>query len=330
MLETALREARIEDVSKKTEMYDKRTSLTEAVTHFLKDGISIGIGGLVTNRTPIASIHEIIRQGARELTLSVQSNSICCELLAGAMILKPHHLTLRKIELGWHGNEVTCKTPLLRYLTSKRTISLEYCTNYVPSACANAEATVDSDIPNIEHGDRDVEPIEHARTIICPFTGGNINLVPANRPDLALIHVQAADMYGNSRIFGDQCACYEIAQNSVNTIVTAEQIIPNSSILNHPLLTSIPSHIVDAIIDQPFGATPGACYGNYSCDLSEIDEFTNISEDFLKTGNMEKLRDYYDNHIFYVENFDDFLEQKPYPILQRLCQQDGGKPIILD
>ena len=28
-----------------------------------------------------------------------------------------------------------------------------------------------------------------------------------------------------------------------------------------------------------------------------------------------------------IKNFDDFLEQKPYPILQRICLQDGNHPV---
>ncbi len=80
----------------------------------------------------------------------------------------------------------------------------------------------------------------------------------------------------------------EIAQASVNTIVTAEQIIHNTNIPDSPNPTEIPFHFVGVVVDQPFGATPGACYGNYGCDRAGIQEFTDISEDFCKTGNKDK------------------------------------------
>ncbi|NOR23098.1 MAG: CoA transferase subunit A [Desulforhopalus sp.] len=310
MQETAQQEARTKKVTMKKGMHDKRTSLTEAVKRYLKDGINIGIGGFVNTRIPVASIHEIIRQGAHDLTLSVQDNSICCELLAGAMILNPDHLTINKIELGLLGYKIIANAPLLQYLANNRMIQLDDYTKYGMSANYNGGVLDVPFLPTINYDGSD--------------------MAPACRPDLALIHVQTADMYGNSQIFGDHCSCHEIAQASVNTLVTAEQIIQNFRIPKDPNVTQIPFHVVDAVVDQPFGATPGACHGHYWFDISEIQEFTGICEDFCKTGNKDKLKAYYDKHIFDVENFDDFLEQKPYPILQRLCQQDGNQPVTLN
>ncbi len=317
-------------VVKKKGMYDKRTSLTEAVKRCLKDGISISIGGFTNTRIPVASIHEIIRQGARELTLLAQSNSICCELLAGAMILNSDHLSLRRLELAWHGKEIFSTAPLLGFLINNSMVQLEEYTSCGMSARFKAGAMGVPFLPITDHGGSDMQLNNRGRMIVCPFTGENIYLVPACRPDLALIHVQASDMYGNSLIWGDECCCPEIAQASVNSIVTAEQIVHGTNIPHSPNLTEIPFHFVGAIVDQPFGATPGACYGNYGCDRVGIQEFTDISEDFCKTGNKEKLRAYYNKYIFDVENFDDFLEQKPYPILQKLCQLDSSEAVLLD
>ena len=41
-----------------------------------------------------------------------------------------------------------------------------------------------------------------ARVIDCPFTGEKLVLVPALNPDVALIHVQRCDAYGNAQIDG--------------------------------------------------------------------------------------------------------------------------------
>lgn len=304
MQETAQQEACTQIVTMKQSMYDKRSSLTEAVKRYLKDGINIGIGGFVNTRIPVASIHEIIRQGAHDLTLSVQDSSICCELLAGAMILNPDHLTINKIQLGLLGYTVNGTAPLLQHLANNKMIELVDFTTYDMSANYNGEVL---DVPTINYDSSDIPP--------------------ACRPDLALIHVQTADMYGNSQIFGDHCSCDELTQASVNTLVTVEQIIPTCHIPKDTNVTQIPFHVVDALVDQPFGATPGACHGHYWFDISEIEEFTEICKDFCKTGNKDKLKTYYDKHIFGVKNFDDFLERKPYPILQRICQQDDNQPV---
>jgi glutaconate CoA-transferase subunit A len=199
------REARQKAVEKKKGLHDKRTSLKQAVSAHLKDGINIGIGGFVNTRVPVAIIHEIIRQGAKDLTLSFQSNSICCELLAGAMILNPDHLSIRRIELAWYGYEVIGIAPLFRYLTSNGMVELDDYTNYGMSARFKAGAMGVPFLPTRDHGGSDMELVNRGKMVECPFTGDNVYLVPACHPDLGIVHVQAADMYGNSRIFGALC-----------------------------------------------------------------------------------------------------------------------------
>lgn len=324
------REARKAAVNKKKGLHDKRTTLKEAVTTHIKDGINIGIGGFVNTRVPVAIIHEIIRQGARDLTLSFQSNSICCELLAGAMILNPDHLSIKRIELAWYGYEVIGIAPLLRYLTSNAMIQLDDYTNYGMSARFKAGAHGIPFIPTRDHGGSDMELINRGRMIQCPFTGDNVYLLPACHPDVGLVHVQAADMHGNARIFGALCTCPEIAQAATHTIMTTEQIIPNENIRTYPNLTEIPFPVVDAVVEQPFGATPGACYGHYWFDMPHFLEFRSICDEFRKTGDKDKLQAYYDTYIFGCQTFDDYLSLKPYKTLKELRLKDGLQPIIVD
>jgi glutaconate CoA-transferase subunit A len=75
-------QARAAAVGKVKGLVDKRMSLEEAVGKYVKDGMNIGIGGFVNTRVPTAIVWNIVKKGARDLTLSFQSNSICCEWLA--------------------------------------------------------------------------------------------------------------------------------------------------------------------------------------------------------------------------------------------------------
>lgn len=312
------------------DLCDKRTHLHEAVGRYLKDGISLGIGGFINTRIPTAIIHEIIRQGARDLTLCLLSNSLPCELLAGAMILDPHHFSIRRIELSWCGYEIYGNAPLFRYLIINKLVELDEYPGEAMAARFKAGAMGLPFLPARDPNGGDRKLTNASQTTQCPFSDETLHLVPACHPDLGIIHVQAADMDGNGRIFGELCSCPDLAQAAVHTIMSTEQVIPHSSIRNHPYLTAIPSCAIDAVIDQPFGATPGACYGNYWFDLHHIQEFRDICLDFLKTGSKVRLRSYYNRNIFDVEHFDDMLEQKPYPVLKELCEQDGDKSIILD
>ncbi|MCP3894849.1 MAG: CoA transferase subunit A [Bacteroides sp.] len=323
-------EARKIAVAKKKGLRDKRTTLKEAVAKHIKDGINIGIGGFVNTRVPVAIIHEIIRHGAKDLTLSLQSNSICCELLAAAMILDPGHISIKRVELAWWGYEVIGIAPMLRYLISKGMVELDDYTNYGMSARFKAAAMGVPFLPTRDHGGSDMELVNRGRMVKCPFTEGNVYLVPACHPDVGIVHVQAADMYGNCRIFGALCTCPEIAQAATHTIVTCEQIIPNEKIRNYPNLTEIPYAVVDEVVEQPFGCYPGACYGYFWFDMIHFKHFRTMCDEFRKTGNKDKIKEYFDKFIFGSENFDDFLATRSYARLKELKKNDGLQPIIMD
>lgn len=70
--------------------------MKDAVKKLVKDEINLGIGGFGDTRIPVAILHEIIRQGAKDLTLSFHSQSMAPELLAGAMIID-ERITIKRI-----------------------------------------------------------------------------------------------------------------------------------------------------------------------------------------------------------------------------------------
>ena len=317
-------------VNKSKALVNKKTDLKEAVEKYIKDGINIGIGGFVNTRIPVAIIHEIIRKGAKELTLSFQSTSICAELLAGAMLLYPDHVSIKRVEMAWWGYEVIGIAPLLRYLASNGMIRIDDYTNYGMSARFKAAAMGLEFIPVRDHGGSDMEQVNRGTMVESPFTGKNTYLVPACYPDVGLLHVSAADIYGNCRIFGALCTCPEIAMAATYSIVTAEQVISNENIRTYPNLTEIPYTAVDALIEQRYGAYPGASYGYYWFDMENIQMFRSASEEFRKSGNIGRLKKYYEEYIFGCETFEDFLAKIPKENLKKVKDLDGGQPLILD
>jgi len=316
-------------VNKPHGLYNKRMTLKEAVQKHIKDGINLGIGGFVNTRVPAALIHEIIRQGAKDLTLSFHSNSICAEWLAGAMILEPDRISIKRAEIAWWGYEIIGIAPLLRYLTSRGLIELDDYTNYGMSARFKAGAMGIPFIPVRDHGGTDMELVNQGKMIPCPFTGKNIYVLPACHPDVGIIHVTAADIYGNARIFGALCTCPEIALASSYTIMSTEKIISTETIRTYPNLTEIPYVAIDAVIEQSYGSYPGACYGHYWFDMEHLQKFRSICEEFRKTSNKEPLKKYFDEYIFGCQTFDDFLEKIGYQKLKQLRELDGGQPIIV-
>lgn len=317
-------------VEKFKALVDKRISLKQAIKKYIKNGVNIGIGGFVNTRIPVAIIHEIIRKGARDLTLSFQSTSICAELLAGAMLLNPDHLSIKRVELAWWGYEVIGIAPLLRHLAAKGMIQFDDYTNYGMSARFKAAAMGLEFLPVKDHGGSDMARFNRGKMIKSPFSGKNTYLVPACYPDVAIIHATAADIYGNCRIFGPLCTCAEIAMAATHAIVTTEQIISNESIRAYPNLTEIPYPVVDALIEQAFGAYPGLCYGHYWFDMAHIRLFRSASDEFQRSGNSDPLKKYYADYIFGCETFDDFLKKIPPETLAKAKRLDGGQPIIVE
>jgi acyl CoA:acetate/3-ketoacid CoA transferase alpha subunit len=119
-----------------------------------------------------------------------------------------------------------------------------------------------------------------AKLVEDPFTAKPITIVPAINPDVALIHVHQADVYGNARVFGTGIAHEESALASRKVIISAEEIIDTEEIRRDPGRTSIPYYVVDAVVHAPFGAWPGNCGGYYGSDTPAVVEtFGAISRD---------------------------------------------------
>ena len=79
-----------------------------------------------------------------------------------------------------------------------------------------------------------------AKEINCPFTGEKLLLVPALNPDVALIHVQRCDPYGNAQMDGLQFMDIDLAMAANRVILTTERIVSNDQIRRAPDQTKIP------------------------------------------------------------------------------------------
>ncbi len=105
-----------------------------------------------------------------------------------------------------------------------------------------------------------------------PFAPGEkMGLMKALRPDIALVHGVAADRCGNTIMtypLGADVFGAWGAKNGV--IVSAEKIVPTEYIRRHSHLTRIPSYMVKAVCEAPYGAHPG---GMTNCGLPEFEHY---------------------------------------------------------
>ncbi|MCJ7670059.1 MAG: hypothetical protein MUO61_06045 [Dehalococcoidia bacterium] len=121
-----------------------------------------------------------------------------------------------------------------------------------------------------------------------PFVPGDkIGLMRALRPDIALVHGAAADRCGNTIITyplgADVFGAWGAKQG---VIVSAEKIVPTEYIRSHSHLVRIPSYMVKAVCEAPYGAHPA---GMPNCGLPEFEHYFE-DYDFL-TESREASRD---------------------------------------
>ena len=102
--------------------------------------------------------------------------------------------------------------------------------------------------------------------------------MPALNPDVALIHVQRCDAYGNAQIDGLQFMDIDLAMAANRVILTTERIVSNDQIRRAPDQTKIPFFAVDAVVEVPFGCAPHECYGVYEPMIRHMEYYVDAGE----------------------------------------------------
>jgi glutaconate CoA-transferase subunit A len=140
--------------------------------------------------------------------------------------------------------------------------------------------------------------------MICPFTQEKVLLVPALNPDVALIHVQRADAYGNAQIDGLPFMDIDLAMAANRVILTTERIVSNDQIRRAPDHTKIPFFAVDAVVELPFGSAPHECYGVYEPMLRHMEYYVGLANGDPVNG----MREYLDRYVYSPESWTAFLD----------------------
>ena len=147
-----------------------------------------------------------------------------------------------------------------------------------------------------------------------PYTGVGLVAVPALFPDVAIIHAQRADKYGNTIIDGPTVADLDIARAAKRVIVTAEEIVDTEEIRREADRTAIPFFIVDAVVWAPFGAHPYDCYGCYDIDSEHIDHYATM----IETKGIDYAQEYLKEYVYGVKDHFEYLKKIP---LERMLKK---------
>ncbi len=140
--------------------------------------------------------------------------------------------------------------------------------------------------------------------------------MPALNPDVAIIHVQRCDAYGNAQIDGLQFMDIDLAMAANSVILTTERIVSNDQIRRAPDQTKIPFFCVDAVVEVPYGAAPHECYGVYEPMMQHMESY--VAQ--VNAAPEEGMRDYLDRYVREPEVLDRF------PLSDRHGGSSRGEP----
>lgn len=270
-------------------LIDKVMDEHEAVKKFVKDGyyLSYDLSSMV--RGPMSLEREIIRQGIKNLWLAAKFTLLETTLLVAAG-------SCNRIDVGFIGLGKTLSDAVV----NKEVEAIEW-SNGTLALRHKAGAMGVPFLPTRALLGTDTLKRSGAKVIIEPFTNKKVCLVPAVNPDVAVIHVNQCDKYGNARIFGPSVSPLETAQASRRVIVSTEEIIPTEEIRKHPQMTTIPYFLVSAVVKAPYGSHPGTTPGLYQCDQENLGEF-------FKAGNKQEMDAYIKKYILDVKDHEEYLK----------------------
>lgn len=276
---------------------EKVMSLSEAIA-LIPNNVHVAIGGCHYSRTPMASIWEIIRQKKSDLVFSKSITATEGDLLLVAG-------TTRHIITSWFSPGVTWGVSrIMRQFVQSGEAIYEEWSHMSLGLRYRAAAMGVPFLPTRSMLGSDVyKQLKDIKEMECPFTGDKLALVPALHPDVAIIHVQKADPYGNAQITGFQFMDKDIALAADTVILTTEQIVDNSEIRRTPDRTDIPFFCVDAVVEVPYGCLPHECYGAYEPDFNHMDRYVKV----MMERTTEGVQEYLDKYVYAPASFDDYL-----------------------
>jgi glutaconate CoA-transferase, subunit A len=269
---------------------NKQVSLGEAITR-IGDGAHIAIGGAQLRRHPIAAVHELVRQGKKDLTIYGLGNTVDFDLLVGAGCVREAHTS--RVD--------SRNSAISRFRAGAFDIS------FIPSKMApSSEASEDN---------------EYSSTVECPFTGEPYVALRAFAPDFALIHAHWVDRLGNialdHRYPMDDEADALIARSAKFVIVTVEQVVSEETFAEDSVQTLLPKELVDLVIETPYGAHPTSCDAVYDHDADHLQFYDEV------TRTTDGAARYLKEHVFETKSWTVYLDRIGLSRLMELTRKRG-------
>jgi glutaconate CoA-transferase, subunit A len=284
--------------TKPRNLVSKLMSAKEAVSAFIQDGDYLGVGGFGSNRIPTALLHEVVRQRKKNLGFSGHTSTHDFQILVGGGCIarcdSAYVLGLEARGLSMNGRRAYESGAIKSTEWSNAALAWRY----------KAAAMGVPFLPSRVMLGTDTFKYSGAKVMDCPFTGTKVAALPALSPDIALIHVQRADEFGNAQIDGITVADLDLARASKHVVLSCERLVPTEEIRSAPHLTAIPYYCVDAVVVQRYGGYPGNVAYEYFSDEEHLKEWLRAEAD------PSEFEVFLNKYIYGVKDFDSYLALK--------------------
>lgn len=250
----------------------KLIRLKEAV-ELIQDGSKIALGGNTLHRSPSAIVREIARQRKKDLEVIKTAGAYDIDLLCAAGCISA-------VSAGFVGYENEFGlAPGFRKAAEEGRIQVKENSCYTVIAGLRAAAYGIPFQPTTGLSGSQLPEAAGFKKVQDPYSGMEVYIVPALRPDWAVLHVQECDPFGNARIYGTVFEDVLMASAAKAVILSTEKVISSQALSSQPELTKIPGLFVRAVVELKGGAYPCSCYPYYDYDREHLRRYLELSKD---------------------------------------------------
>jgi glutaconate CoA-transferase subunit A len=253
---------------------DKRTTDDEVVAE-LTDGMTVGIGGWGSRRKPMSLVRAILRSDLKDLTLVSYGGPDVGLLCAAGKV--------RKVIYGFVSLDSIPLEPHFRAARQSGSIEAMELDEGMFQWGLYAAALRLPFLPTRAGIGSDVMRINpELATVTSPYDGEELVAMPALPLDVALVHMNRADVSGNGQFLGpdpyfDDLFCMAARRR----FLSCERLVPTEDLLKEGPVQSLRINrmMTDGVIEAPHGAHFTSCDPDYERDEEFQREYATAAGD---------------------------------------------------
>jgi glutaconate CoA-transferase subunit A len=273
----------------------RETRLAEAVAG-IPHGAVVGIGGALTAGHPMALVRALARRQARDLTVVAPIGSLEVDLLIAAGCV-------RKVVTSYVGAETAVAVgPVFRRAVQSGAVEVF---DMDDSMFAVGLRAAGQRVPYAPWRGGLGTSYPELNPALVPYTspiGGEPMLaIPAITVDVALLHAEASDRYGNAQSRGSGYMDPLLGAAASRVLLQVDRLVEPAEIRRHPERTTFWRDV--AIVRTPFGTHPFSS-GSMLADAEHLRAFGAAGA----AGGAE-LDDYLQRHVRKPEDHEAYLEE---------------------